>query len=49
MAMLEGSDGDMWVGTMGGGLNRFDPQTLRAEVFLHDPGRAHDARRAAAS
>ena len=31
--MLEGSDGSMWVGTMGGGLNRFDPQTLRAEVF----------------
>ena len=27
---------------MGGGLNRFDPQTLRAEVFLHDPGRSHD-------
>jgi diguanylate cyclase (GGDEF)-like protein len=37
MAMLEGSDGNMWVGTMGGGLNRIDPQTLRGEVFQNDP------------
>jgi diguanylate cyclase (GGDEF)-like protein len=38
MAMLEGSDGAVWVGTMAGGLNRVDPQTLSAEVYLHDPG-----------
>ena len=37
MAMLEGYDGAVWVGTMGGGLNRFDPQTMRAESFQHDP------------
>jgi diguanylate cyclase (GGDEF)-like protein len=37
MAMLEASDGAVWVGTMGGGLNRFDTQTLRAEIFTNDP------------
>ena len=37
MALLESSDGDLWVGTMGGGLNRFDPATLKAEVFQNDP------------
>ena len=37
MAMLEGSDGAVWVGTMGGGLNRVDPTTLKSESFAHDP------------
>jgi diguanylate cyclase (GGDEF)-like protein len=38
MAMLGTANGDVWVGTMGGGLNHFDSQTLKAETFLHDPG-----------
>lgn len=29
--------GDLWIGTYGGGLNRFDPDTETFEVFRHDP------------
>ena len=31
----------IWIGTMGGGLNRFDPFTNRFTHFRHDPARAN--------
>src|SRR4029079_2164312 len=37
MAMLESTDGEMWGGTMAGGIQRFDIKTLKAENFTNDP------------
>ena len=37
-AIAEGSDGALWVGTYGGGLNRLDPATGRARRFRHRAG-----------
>jgi diguanylate cyclase (GGDEF)-like protein len=37
MALLQSSDGALWVGTMEGGLNRRDPATERFQVFRNDP------------
>jgi len=31
-----GQDGTLWIGTLGGGLNRFNPQTQTFTRFLHD-------------
>ena len=35
--IYKGKDGSIWVGTWGGGLNRFDPVTEKAERFLFNP------------
>jgi diguanylate cyclase (GGDEF)-like protein len=35
--LLEDSRGSIWVGTDGGGLNRFDPETGSFSRFTHDP------------
>ncbi len=35
--IYKGKDGSIWVGTWGGGLNRFDPVTETAQRFLNDP------------
>jgi ligand-binding sensor domain-containing protein len=35
--VFEDSQGALWVGTLGGGLNRFDRSTQRFTVFKHDP------------
>lgn len=36
-ALAETRDGALWVGTDGGGLNRFDPATETFTAFGHDP------------
>lgn len=36
-ALLATSDGTVWVGTVGGGLNRLDPGTETFTVYRHDP------------
>jgi signal transduction histidine kinase/ligand-binding sensor domain-containing protein len=36
--MHEDEQGVLWVGTDGGGLNRFDRQTGRFSAYRHDPG-----------
>ncbi|MFT4924231.1 MAG: signal transduction histidine kinase/ligand-binding sensor domain-containing protein [Phenylobacterium sp.] len=35
------SSGTLWVGTIGGGLNRFEPQTDSFTRFKHDPSNPH--------
>lgn len=35
--LLEASDGRLWVGTFGGGLSVFDPETDLFQRFVHDP------------
>jgi two-component system sensor histidine kinase ChiS len=37
LAIAEDQAGFLWLGTFGGGLNRFDPQTQEFTRFLHDP------------
>lgn len=37
-ALAEDPDGAIWIGTIGGGLNRWDPRTGRVERFRHLPG-----------
>ena len=37
-AILKDSDGQLWVGTFGGGLVRFDSNTQVYEQFIHDEG-----------
>ncbi len=37
-AIVRASDGNLWVGTMGGGLGRFDPATGRFAGFRHRDG-----------
>jgi len=34
---VEDRSGDLWIGTYGGGLNRYDPRTRRFTVFRHNP------------
>ncbi len=36
-AITEDRDGNLWLATHGGGLNRFDPRTGRFEAFFHQP------------
>ena len=36
-ALVESSDGHLWIATDGGGLNRFEPATGRFVHFRHDP------------
>lgn len=36
-SLIEGSDGSLWIGTAGNGLDRFDPTTATAVHFRHDP------------
>jgi diguanylate cyclase (GGDEF)-like protein len=36
--MLEDRNGDVWIATDGGGLNRYDPKTGKITKYLHDPG-----------
>jgi ligand-binding sensor domain-containing protein/signal transduction histidine kinase len=40
-AMTEDRSGNLWFGTRGEGLNRFDPRMRRSRVFRHDPGNPH--------
>jgi diguanylate cyclase (GGDEF)-like protein len=40
MALLLDRDGLLWIGTMGGGLNRLDPATGRFTALRHDPADA---------
>ena len=35
--MVEDRAGYLWIGTYGGGLNRYDPRTRRFTVFRHNP------------
>ena len=45
VSLFEDSDGMLWVGTLGGGLNRFDPRQETCERFKHDdedPGSLSD-------
>jgi ligand-binding sensor domain-containing protein len=35
--VLQDADGTLWVGTLGAGLNRLDPETLGVERYLPDP------------
>ena len=35
-ALYEGEDGKIWLGTRGGGLNRFDKKTETFEAFVHE-------------
>ena len=35
--LLEDSQGYIWVATVGGGLNRYDPETEKFKVYTHDP------------
>ena len=37
-SLYAGSDGTLWVGTFGGGLNRFDPETETFSHFTHETG-----------
>ncbi len=37
-SLFAGSDGLLWVGTFGGGLNRFDPETETFTHFTHEAG-----------
>ncbi len=37
MSLFEDSQGQLWVGTYGGGLNRFRPETETFDVYRHDP------------
>lgn len=32
--LLKDDDGNIWIGTIGGGLNRFDPKTRKFKVYL---------------
>jgi PAS domain S-box-containing protein len=36
-ALMEDMDGDIWLGTIGGGLNRLDPDTGTFYHYRHDP------------
>ena len=38
MSLLVDSRGDLWAGTVSGGLNRFDAATETFTRYLHDPG-----------
>ncbi len=37
-SIVEDDVGNLWIGTWGGGLNRFDPRTETAVRFRHKPG-----------
>ncbi len=39
--LLEDSAGILWVGTWGGGLNKFDPKTETFTHYRHDPKNPH--------
>ncbi len=34
--IFEDSEGNLWMGTLNGGLNRFDPTNVRFDVFRHE-------------
>jgi signal transduction histidine kinase/ligand-binding sensor domain-containing protein len=36
-SMVEDRSGDLWIGTYGGGLNRYDPRIRSFTVFRHNP------------
>lgn len=36
--MIRSADGKIWIGTYGGGINVFDPQTERFEIIRYEPG-----------
>src|SRR5208337_3495230 len=41
ISMAEDRAGNLWFGTIGGGLNRFDPKTGKFKAYLHDPANPH--------
>jgi ligand-binding sensor domain-containing protein/two-component sensor histidine kinase len=40
-ALQEGPDGELWIGTWAGGLNRYDPATGRFRRYQQQPGDPH--------
>ena len=40
-SMVEDRSGYLWLGTYGGGLNRYDPRTRRFAAFRHNPADPH--------
>lgn len=38
MSICGGPDGEMWIGTYGGGINRFDPETGKAKRYNESDG-----------
>ena len=36
-ALNQDQDGDIWIGTMVGGLNRFDRESGKWNQYIHDP------------
>jgi ligand-binding sensor domain-containing protein len=43
-ALYEDAQGDIWVGTDGGGLDRLERQTGRIVAYRHDPADPHSPR-----
>ena len=41
LAIHEDHTGSLWIGTSGGGLNRFDTQTEKFTRYSHDPDNPH--------
>ncbi|MBU2551433.1 MAG: PAS domain S-box protein [Proteobacteria bacterium] len=40
-SLIEDRDGDLWIGTLGGGLNRFDRKKKTFQHYRHDPDDAN--------
>lgn len=45
VSMAEDHAGNLWFGTIGGGLNRYDPRTGKFKAYRHDPKNPHSLSR----